>query len=74
MRKTYKKEFIQTIEQQGWEFEHRLDVGVTTSKPGPIDATYLVGNSHIALEWETGNISSSHRAVNKMISCYLKVL
>lgn len=34
--------------------------------PGPIDAVKWVGNLPFALEWETGNISSSHRAVNKI--------
>ncbi len=31
-----------------------------------MDATYPVGNRLFCVEWETGNISSSHRAINKM--------
>ncbi|MGA1841038.1 MAG: hypothetical protein ACMUIU_10470 [bacterium] len=30
------------------------------------DATYIVGDRLFCVEWETGNISSSHRAINKM--------
>jgi len=36
-------------------------------RPGPIDSVkFLPGNRYFAVEWETGNISSSHRAINKM--------
>jgi hypothetical protein len=31
-----------------------------------MDATYPVGDRLFCVEWETGNISSSHRALNKM--------
>jgi len=35
--------------------------------PGPVDSVKcLPGNRFFAVEWETGNISSSHRAMNKM--------
>jgi hypothetical protein len=37
-----------------------------------MDATYPVGNRLFCVEWETGNISSSHRAVNKMALGILK--
>ena len=36
-------------------------------KPGKIDAVKnLPDGRYFAFEWETGNISSSHRALNKM--------
>lgn len=35
-------------------------------KAGAIDATLETKYGKIAVEWETGNISSSHRALNKM--------
>ena len=39
----------------------------TRIKPGPIDAVKKLNNGlHFAVEWETGNISSSHRAMNKL--------
>ena len=39
-----------------------------TDRPGPIDATLPIGDKFFAVEWETGNISSSHRAINKMVT------
>lgn len=47
--------------------EYRVDVGVT-KRPGPIDAVKLTSDDkYFAVEWETGNISSSHRALNKIV-------
>src|SRR5690606_30397482 len=34
--------------------------------PGPIDAVKATTAGLFAVEWETGNISSSHRALNKI--------
>lgn len=34
---------------------------------GKLDVVFSVNNYTFALEWETGNVSSSHRAVNKML-------
>ncbi|HRP37887.1 MAG TPA: hypothetical protein PLS50_08840 [Candidatus Dojkabacteria bacterium] len=34
--------------------------------PGPIDAIKQTDFGDFAVEWETGNISSSHRALNKI--------
>jgi hypothetical protein len=50
---------------RGWDFETRLEIAAR-AEPGPIDATIRVGDKLFAVEWETGNISSSHRALNKM--------
>ncbi len=49
----------------GWHLEHPFDFGAGR-KPGKFDAVYLTNRGPFALEWETGNISSSHRALNKM--------
>ncbi|MEH1916386.1 restriction endonuclease [Nostoc sp.] len=49
----------------GWSLETRIKYA--TKSPGKVDATKVIENYLFALEWETGNISSSHRAVNKMI-------
>lgn len=62
-----RKLFQNNLKSLGWQVETRLDVGAVEKQPGPIDATYRVGNQHFAVEWETGNISSSHRALNKMV-------
>lgn len=60
-----KKEFINYLHKYNWELEKKLDIA-TVIRPGKIDATYKVGSKYFAVEWETGNISSSHRALNKM--------
>lgn len=57
--------FVSKIKDKGWGLETELDIAARI-KPGRIDATYKVGRKYFAVEWETGNISSSHRAVNKM--------
>jgi hypothetical protein len=53
------------LQRYGWKLETRLDVAIVT-KPGPVDATCEVNGKLLCVEWETGNISSSHRALNKM--------
>jgi len=65
--KPIKDSFLNDLKNNKWLLEHRVDVGVTNTKPGPIDAVYPVGNKFFAVEWETGNISSSHRAINKIV-------
>lgn len=58
---------MQYLQKNGWELEHPLKLA-TELKPGPLDATLkLSDDTYFAVEWETGNISSSHRAINKMI-------
>jgi len=49
----------------GWGLE--TPIQYATRSPGKVDATKALDNHLFALEWETGNISSSHRAVNKMV-------
>jgi hypothetical protein len=66
-----KKAFLNHLTECGWELENRVDIGVT-KRPGPIDATCSVNNQLFAVEWETGNISSSHRAINKMVMGILR--
>jgi hypothetical protein len=46
--------------------EHPLMIAAR-QRPGKIDAVKSLPNDRFfAVEWETGNISSSHRALNKM--------
>jgi hypothetical protein len=59
------------LESLGWKLEQPFDIA-TVQQPGKIDACYPVSDRFFALEWETGNISSSHRAVNKMALGILK--
>ncbi len=60
-----KKGLIEFLEREGWKPERPLDIA-TRKKPGKLDAVLYSDDGVSALEWETGNISSSHRALNKM--------
>lgn len=55
----------QTKFQDEWVAEFPWPVGERV-KPGCIDAAYLWDGNIVSLEWETGNISSSHRSINKI--------
>ncbi len=61
-----KKNFIASLERNGWKGEYRMKIA-SRLRPGPVDSVkFLPDNKFFAVEWETGNISSSHRALNKM--------
>ena len=62
-----KKPCIEYLRRLGWSTERLppLDRGVI--KPGDLDALYECSEGFIGFEWETGNISSSHRAINKLL-------
>ena len=56
----------------GWETEAlpELPVGTEGSDvltTGDLDALLLDDGSYVGFEWETGNVSSSHRAINKLL-------
>lgn len=57
--------------QAGWKLEERIPIAARR-QPGKIDAVLYSDGGPVALEWETGNISSSHRALNKMALGLLK--
>jgi hypothetical protein len=63
--KPIKHACMQKLKSFGWQLETRVDIA-TVRRPGPMDATYKVKDRLFCVEWETGNISSSHRSVNKM--------
>ena len=57
---------MSVLVQQDWMLEHRMSIA-SRIRPGPIDAVKRLSDGQFfAVEWETGNISSSHRALNKM--------
>jgi Restriction endonuclease BamHI len=62
-----KQAFIAYLKKSGWETEIKVDVEATATTPGKIDAVKMIKNKYFAVEWETGNISSSHRALNKIV-------
>ncbi|WP_281966293.1 hypothetical protein [Serinicoccus marinus] len=54
--KPIKEAFVSLLADRGWRLEHDLfDAHLT-----------LPGGVPFAVEWETGNISSSHRAMNRL--------
>lgn len=63
--KPIKQSFMNYLESLGWEREKRIE-GALPKGIGKVDARYAVRDKWFCLEWETGNISSSHRALNKM--------
>lgn len=69
--KPIKNGLMKSLSKQGWHTEVPLDIA-TVSKPGKLDAVLQTNYGRVALEWETGNISSSHRALNKMALGLLK--
>jgi hypothetical protein len=54
-----------SLEHLGWSLEQKLDIA-TLNRPGKLDAVLTRKGKTYCIEWETGNISSSHRALNKM--------
>jgi hypothetical protein len=63
--KPIKNGLIEELSKQGWKPEQSLNIA-NVQKPGKLDAVLTTPHGPVALEWETGNISSSHRALNKM--------
>ncbi len=70
--KPIKAGFIAKLKERGWKPEERKardDESTGSFRPGAFDAWLDLserGAKPFVVEWETGNISSSHRAVNKM--------
>ncbi len=65
-----RRAFITALAHHGWEteaeFPFRIDEA-DSSQLGNMDAAKRFGSAPpFSVEWETGNISSSHRAMNKM--------
>lgn len=53
----------------GWRSEQKVDLGL-----GECDITYFYDDERLpfVVEWETGNISSTHRAVNRILTTILR--
>lgn len=69
--KPIKDRFIEYLTKKGWRPELALNFqeGFQT---GRMDAVKETDYGHFVVEWETGNISSSHRSLNKMALGLLK--
>jgi hypothetical protein len=53
------------LEKQGYRLEGSIDLG-DKRRFGKFDAIFDTDYGPVVVEWETGNISSSHRSLNKM--------
>jgi hypothetical protein len=60
-----KKMFQSNLRNKNWILERKLSIA-QYKDPGKVDALLEIDDKYFAVEWETGNISSSHRALNKM--------
>ena len=64
--KPIKNSCMDYLFDKGWKHEARMKI-LADAKPGPIDAVRSTKSGlPFVFEWETGNISSSHRALNKI--------
>lgn len=58
---------IAKLQSLGWEIESLPEIVDGVLGTGDLDALQKSPGGNIAFEWETGNISSSHRAINKLL-------
>jgi hypothetical protein len=60
--------FVEQLTALGWmaEAPFPLEASGGGSKFGPVDVTTTADGKQFVVEWETGNISSSHRSMNKL--------
>jgi hypothetical protein len=63
--KPIKNGVIDKLKRAEWSDEHPMDLEGMRAKP--LDAFKKVGSIKVGFEWETGNISSSFRALMKLI-------
>ena len=58
---------LRALESRGWRLERLPPIEPSPLTTGDLDALLETRRGYIGFEWETGNISSSHRAVNKLV-------
>jgi hypothetical protein len=58
---------IEHLKKSGWLTEKLPPLKKGVISPGDLDALFSCAFGYIGFEWETGNISSSHRAINKLL-------
>lgn len=54
------------LRRRGWAVEAMPPLPPSVLTTGDLDALKSTPSGYVAFEWETGNISSSHRALNKL--------
>jgi len=68
--KPIKIESIQHLKNNGWIPEHKMNLEGMKAKP--LDAHKSFGKTRVGFEWETGNISSSFRALMKLYKAVIE--
>lgn len=68
--KPIKIETARYLASQGWSLEHRMNLDGMKAKP--LDAFKDFGKVRVGFEWETGNISSSFRALMKLYKAIIE--
>jgi hypothetical protein len=58
---------MKELKRLGWVTEDLPRLPDSVLRPGDLDALRQTPEGNIGFEWETGNISSSHRAINKLL-------
>lgn len=66
-----KKPCLEELGRRGWNTEELPDLEPGILTCGDLDALLDTKRGPMAFEWETGNISSSHRAINKLILTFM---
>lgn len=67
-----KEPCIAKLKALGWETEELPKIKGGVLGTGDLDALFESKVGFVGFEWETGNISSSHRAINKLLLTLLK--
>lgn len=60
-----KASFVSHLTKAGWKTEKPIALA-SGLKPGNLDLMLATSVGPIAIEWETGNVSSCHRSMNKL--------
>jgi hypothetical protein len=63
--KPIRDRFVHSLEAKGWTIEGKAK-NALNERLGDLDAVLEGPAKPIVVEWETGNISSSHRSMNKL--------
>lgn len=68
--KPIKTKTVSTLKTNGWKEEHKMDLEGMRAKP--LDAYKDFKKFRVGFEWETGNISSSFRALMKLYKAVIE--
>jgi Restriction endonuclease BamHI len=58
---------LRKLRELDWQVEQLPVIPNSVFTTGDLDALYLSKSGYFGFEWETGNIASGHRAMNKLL-------